>query len=1682
MTIEQRPGLPGLPGRTALAIGAIGLSALVLAVAIWPTGQPAGTEATAAPEVVQTQPSGALPDPSAAPALIPDEPWGGLTLAPPVAVATLAATAMDGDRVTTHSGFVLTSLGSTPAADLARAIVVSPSIDITVEPGADGATATIRPTAALEPGQLYRFTARTPDGAVAGSWAFQAAAPLQVVTTVPGDRSVNVPVTTGIELTVDQDGTLDLASHFSIAPAINGTFEQHGRTVVFVPDSLRPATFYTVTVSHGLHLDGSAQGLEEDVAIHFETAPLGATQDAPAEPSIWYGFPRPMVESSTRDRATLAVSISASAVGLERQPFAVAVYRLESEELAAAAVRALTDAPAWARWSAAGLVATRGLTRVARFTAHPQSLGRGRDSTFQLPTALDAGWYVIEIPRPARAAQAVLQVTDIGAYSAIATDRMLVWAADIVTGAPLVGATVEIVGGQSLGQTDGEGLLVSTTPDAIRLALSGDEPTPSQPDLAIRAIDGRSYRVKAGISNTGDGYLSDVNGYAPTGRQTSDYWHYLTADRVTYRTSDTINIWGFLRPRDGGRIPDHLQLVLESDASIKRQALRPDRSGAFTASIAFEDLPYGGYYVELTSGDLELGSIWFTVAEIRKPAYAITLATDRHVVVSGDPVTVTARAGFFDGTPVVGAKLAVELFEAHRAATTDRTGTAVLTGTPAGSGGIRIQPARSEEAEIGANTWLWVFPSSQMLEARATLADGRIDLTGSVNQVAISRLETAWATAPWSGDPKGAAVPGARITLSITEQKAVRIQTYHVYDFISKQVIDTYGYRWDEVGRTTRVVSTDADGAFHLSWAGDADHDYQIQLSTPDARGRVATAWIGVDRPALPGEIQNTGLLVPYLETGDCLGPDWSGYGIGDEICLEMRTGAGPLPSDDGSRYLFFTTHQGLRQVALRDSPTFTATFGADDVPSTDIWAVRFTGSTFTPVEGAYSAGFDREQRRLTVALRPDRPRYAPGETVVLDVRTSDAKGTPVAATVVLRAVDEKLYAMGNAANEDPLWALYSEYLPSMLLWTHASHPVPFDRGDECGCGDTMGGGDDVRSDFSDVVLFRKVTTNAAGHARVSFRLSDDLTSWRVSGSATTSLPEAGIGSVLVPVGLPFFVETSVAPEYLEGDRPILRVRSYGLDLEAGDRVTYTVSSKSLGMAAITARGSAFGDVDVVLPPLTTGEHAVTIKGTVRRDGKVLTDGLTRRFVVVASRLTHPETRYTTLTTGLRPEGGAGWTTYVFSDAGRGRYLPLLESLSSSSGARIDAALAASIARDLLVDEFGVDRQAFDDETFDPNRYARYNGVSLLPYSSPDLALTARIALLAGDRFDRQTLRQGLVDVVYDKSATRERRIMAMAGRAGLGDPVLSDLRHEAADPDLTIRERLYLALGFAAVGDHASAQTIERDLLDSYGERRGATIRLRVGRSLDDTIEATALMAFLAVEVGEPFAPELQAYVEANPAVDELFRLQQVAFVARMLDRTPAAAARFAYSLDGTRSVVDLGPGDSFSLRLTPQQRRTLGFESLRGGVSLATSWQVPLAVSAIQPDQELRVTRTVLPSGVISDGTVVEVRLTATFGPQVIAGCFVVTDLVPSGMAPIAHVQGWWESEGPVDFISPFEVQAQRVSFCAVPPKTGSIQMRYFARVVSPGEYVWEPAIIQSAVAAESLNYITEHRVTIR
>ena len=371
-------------------------------------------------------------------------------------------------------------------------------------------------------------------------------------------------------------------------------------------------------------------------------------------------------------------------------------------------------------------------------------------------------------------------------------------------------------------------------------------------------------------------------------------------------------------------------------------------------------------------------------------------------------------------------------------------------------------------------------------------------------------------------------------------------------------------------------------------------------------------------------------------------------------------------------------------------------------------------------------------------------------------------------------------------------------------------------------------------------------------------------------------------------------------------------------------------------------------------------------------------------------------------------------------------------------------------------------------------------GIPLVPYGGPDAALASKIALLAPDRFDRSALADALRTVRDLPATTRELRIAILAGLAGLGEPVLADLRSAAGSTDLTIRERIDLALGFEAVGDDASALAIERDLLAQYGQRLGAWSRLRVGTSLDDTVEATADLALVAAGIGDPVGASLEAYVDANPARTTLHVLNQVGYIDRALARTPASAARFAYTVHGRRSVVDLEPGRAFTMALTASQRTALRLEPLSGQVVVAANWTAPIDPASRTGDPALKLTRTVDPAGTIPTARLVVVDLTPTFGILAVHGCYQVVDLVPSGLAPVARTDGWVGEDGTV---GPYSIVGQQVSFCASndPAATRVTKMRYLARIVTPGDYAWEPAIIQLPDAPEAAAFTPPTRVTI-
>jgi hypothetical protein len=396
----------------------------------------------------------------------------------------------------------------------------------------------------------------------------------------------------------------------------------------------------------------------------------------------------------------------------------------------------------------------------------------------------------------------------------------------------------------------------------------------------------------------------------------------------------------------------------------------------------------------------------------------------------------------------------------------------------------------------------------------------------------------------------------------------------------------------------------------------------------------------------------------------------------------------------------------------------------------------------------------------------------------------------------------------------------------------------------------------------------------------------------------------------------------------------------------------------------------------------------------------------------------------------------------------------------------------------LLIGTFGRSPASLPDIDLDESRYPigmntgtgqdeTAVGVSLLPWSAPDPWLTARVAVMAPDSIDG--LSGYLQGIHHDPATKRDLSIATLAGLAGVGRPVLPELQAAAGQPDLTTQERLYLALGFAAAGDDATALEIERALLAERGQRLGPWVRLRANDDPDQIAVDTAMLAVVAGSVGDPLGAEMAAYVVANPSREAAHELELVAYAERALKRLPATGASFAYTLDGTRRIVDLEAGGSFSLALTDGQRRNLALETVSGTVGVAIEDRAVVDPASLVSSPDLTLVRKTV-TGPLRDDRIVTVNLTATFKEGAPAGCYLVVEQVPSGLAPLSPRYGEEGDSAKVTW--PMSVAGQEVRFCADhDPKKGAVHLRYRARVVNSGTFTWEPAMMQLPDAPELL-----------
>lgn len=1583
---------------------------------------------------------------------------------------TLTATKSDSLGASTDTAFLITSKTKVALADVKSSVAISPEVPFTVTSKGD-TQFTITPGKELTAGKVYQVSLGSKVQAATGSekktfsWAIQTKKSIDVDGTLPRDKATGVPIDTGIEVTFTTDRIKDLDKHFTITPTVAGRFEQHGRVFSFIPkDRLAASTLYTVTVSKGLPTKDSSVTLDHDTTFRFETV---ATNDG----SSVAGFDR----AFTAVRPDEAPVIDYNSYGTTPDSVKATVYKFANADDLMQRFATLDHLPTWAYMSRQiATIDPKGLTKVGEYPLATQA------NALAFPQGFPVGYYLVEIPSGKQTAQTALVVSDLAVSVTTTTTTSALWAYDLVTGKPLAGATIQSTLDKAKAVTDVNGVAQIPTPAEF---LKGD---PAVTRSYITVSDGARSTLAPIVPEIGFGMFRS-SGYAQYTASNADYWSYLWSDRTLYRPDDTINLWGVARNRKQPKSEDVTVEVwtwsyVDGNSEyipLVRDTVKTSPFSTFNDKLKLTQLKPGFYTLSAKIGGQTVASRSFEVRTFQKPAYQIVVTPSELIGVVGDTVTYKVHTEFFDGTPAPRVNVAYSGDQTSETISTDEQGNAeVKLALPAVTANqytnlqqLYFRPAESAEGDLSTTTSVMVLPSRVTFSPTATVDGTTANLNLTLRAVDFTKASQGW----WYEPPTGEPIPNASLTGKVIEIVTTKTKTGVDYDFVEKRAVDTYNYSWNDAERSTFTGTTDANGKFSKTFTLTGEQ-YRIEVTAKDAQGKSITrsAYVsrsnaGYAQTSTAFSVGDDAVTTVATSNTNAYQPPPK-YAVGDATTVSFRKNS-EVVSKTG-KFLFLKLQNGLKDVAVSDSPRLPVTFVGDDAPIVYYTAIWFDGTTFRAPDtfSMASLQFDEQTRKLNVSVKPTKSTYAPGDTVHVDVTVTDPKSQPVQAAVNLSAIDEALNAIQYDNAPSPLTSLYSNVMSGMMQLYVSHEPLRASMGAEGG-----GGGDGARKDFKDAVLFTEVQTNASGKASAEFKLPDNITSWRLTGQAVSDDLYAGDTTVAVPVTKPLFGTLTMNDEYVVADHPTVLARADGAGLKANDAVSFTFEVVGLG-AAQQRTGKAFTTEAFVFPKLTSGEHQVKLTVSHGKDR----DTLVRTITVVPSRLTSATSTFVEAKVGTTLSGSTSErSTVIVSDLGRGRVINGLESLQWSWGKRIERSLAARISSDLLT---SLDVQSSGPSTgFSPLTFQQDDGgISQVVYGSSDLQLSAFAAARA-DLFDQVQLRRYFVGKLEQKSASLDQVGYALLGLANLGEPVLPDLESYLTQKGITDEQRLVASLAFQSLGANDRATTIAADLLAKHGETQDPFIRLKLGATNDAIIVNTARMSILAEGLKLPERLGLAAYLNENFPKDTITNLERALAYRAAVPLLDDQAVTLRYTVGSNEQTVALNDEHrSRNLSLTSVELAAFRVTGVDGPVGLTVQSVAPLNVSTVKKDDRLSLARSYSIVGAkgraIQQGDLVRIDFTPHVR-GVLDHDYLLTDELPSGLVLVSRP--WEHGVGfEQDINYPIEVNGQRLTFYS----SGNSAFHYYARVLIPGGYQAEPAILQGLQSRDLVNYSGAQNLEIK
>ena len=616
---------------------------------------------------------------------------------------------------------------------------------------------------------------------------------------------------------------------------------------------------------------------------------------------------------------------------------------------------------------------------------------------------------------------------------------------------------------------------------------------------------------------------------------------YVYSDRPVYRPGDTVGIKGILR--DGRSLAAKASAALRvrvldqaNNLEVYRGVATTNANGSFALSVDLPNRARTGQYVVQASVEGDGGTVngLFKVESYQKPEFSVTVTLPARAV-QGEGVTAKISAAYLFSGKVSGARVK---YNVQRRVVYDYWWYASRSDQQEAQAEQRLE-AYQNGYDYGDGEW-WQPPAQTIISE-----SGRLDENGELSlplplsqdkqgfQYTVSasvedetrQVVTGSATLSAQPSSRSVSIRSNGYSYSVGQPVDLQLETLDLNDkgIASDVKVNVQRETWnDNTKENTELqiltLRTDANGRGTATFTPRSSGYYRFTAGVQDEKGRVASSqsWVWV--------VGSENEVWSYRFSELSITLDKARYEIGETVTALIQN---PRP---GTPVLVTLEGTGLEAVrVLRGvAPVLRYQFKATQGQTPNIFIAAAMMSAGRTYSSAKRVLIDDPAAKLAVAVSIAKPRFAPGETTTLGIKTSNSSGKGVPAEVSLAVVDEGIYLVqpdtvpeigaffhrprGNAVGTEfsSNWyfrgapRLESQAAPSAVAAADSSNAVSKR---------SVGQANEprVRQDFKDTALWvAQVQTGADGTASVQLKLPDNLTTWRVTAKGITRNSSAG--------------------------------------------------------------------------------------------------------------------------------------------------------------------------------------------------------------------------------------------------------------------------------------------------------------------------------------------------------------------------------------------------------------------------------------------------------------------------------------------------------------------------------------------------------------------------------------------